>query len=252
MANVTRPVSVGILALGLLLAVGLGSTVAAPQGSADLQWVQERLKEHGFDPGRPNGERTARTKAALSAFQRSVGLPATGEADRATLDRLMAGRPASPSVGNLAAPLHGHGSAAGHDEGREVTPTVHAVPVGRVGAGGIGDQPMLGAGGVPRAAPSGTVSTQTAPGVPGAAGEAPEDGASGGALVVSEWVRDLVIGVIAAIFSGFAGLWWWSGRRPARPQSQRASTRAFERIEPGFAVDGRGRPEEGLRGERLR
>ena len=250
-----------VFGLALLAVQGAGPAVAGPQGSADLEWAQQRLKEQGFDPGRPNGELTPRTRAALSAYQRSVGLPATGEPDGATIARLMAGNGAGATVGNLAAPGHAHGPA-GHEA---VAPTPHAAPSGRVAAGGgTGDTPVYGGGtgagggAVPKAAPSGTVtaaSELSPPALPDGTPSPAATGASSLVLTVPAWLRDGVVGVIAAVIGGFALLWWWSGRRPARggpPLSVEAD--APMRIEPRFGPPGHGQGGGGgqLRAERFR
>jgi hypothetical protein len=233
------------------------SAGASAKGSADLQWAQQVLKERGFDAGRPNGEMTAKTRGALAAFQRSVGLPASGDLDAATVDRLIAGRPAGATVGVLGGAPHGQGGGAGVGTGpgsgsavSHATP--HAAPSGRVDAvGDGGGTPMLGTGGpVPKAAPSGAVSTVASPLLPGeaaangaahGAADAGADGAAGGdplQIVVPAWVRNAVIGVIVAILGGFGVLWWLGGRRPGRrPLSQ---SRVAGRHEPSFESGGGG------------
>jgi hypothetical protein len=52
--------------------------------------AQAYLAYHGLDPGPADGVVGARTRAALQTFQHKVGLPASGEIDDATLERLMA------------------------------------------------------------------------------------------------------------------------------------------------------------------
>jgi hypothetical protein len=267
-----------VVGLGLELGLamppvpGLGSAAAAPQGSADLEWAQQVLKEKGFDPGRANGEMTSRTRAALSAYQHSVGLPATGELDGATIARLMAGHASSSTMGNLAAPQHVHEPA-----GREAAPAPHAAPSGRVEAGGgTGDVPVFGSGGgssgggsggggavagggmVPRAASGGTVTAAPSLVPAPLAGEAPSEAAGTGpfALTVPEWVRDAVLGVMVAIVGGFGVLWWWSGRRPAgRREPLSVEADGPVRIEPRFDSADRGRgggSPRSLRAERFR
>jgi peptidoglycan hydrolase-like protein with peptidoglycan-binding domain len=53
-----------------------------------LQKVQERLQAEGLDPGPPTGAMTPQTEAALRRYQEKQGLPVTGAADAATLQRL--------------------------------------------------------------------------------------------------------------------------------------------------------------------
>ncbi len=50
--------------------------------------LQEALKALGFDPGKIDGRYGDWTKAAVAAYQQSIGLPATGIADRITLMNL--------------------------------------------------------------------------------------------------------------------------------------------------------------------
>ncbi|MBT9370261.1 peptidoglycan-binding protein [Rhizobium sp. CSW-27] len=52
------------------------------------QWLQSRLTAHGFACGAIDGVIGSATIAALKAFQKSRGLPETGRADTATVDRL--------------------------------------------------------------------------------------------------------------------------------------------------------------------
>ena len=87
-------------ALALLLCSGAG-VHAAPDPT--VEEIQQRLAERGFDPGRIDGTVGWRTRGALRRFQRSVGLPDTGQIDDATrkalgLKPLAAARPA-PEAG---------------------------------------------------------------------------------------------------------------------------------------------------------
>jgi hypothetical protein len=50
---------------------------AALRGSETIRFVQRRLSEMGFDPGEVDGRFGGRTAAAISAFERSRGLPET-------------------------------------------------------------------------------------------------------------------------------------------------------------------------------
>ena len=248
-----------------ILTVTLTGAALAARGSADLQWAQQVLKERGFDAGKPTGEMTAKTKAALAAFQRSAGLPATGTLDQATTDRLLAGHTgASAAVGNLAAGGSAavkHGADAGGRDhpARETTP--RAAPSGRVEAmaamGGVAAISSLGGtagaqGSTPRAAPSGAVTgAATEP----SAGQGRLGEVEGGdlALEAPGWVRSLVIAVIVAILGGFGGLWWWSGRsRTAFRGAPLCETGHRKRLEPRFdgEVGGGSRLDAGLRAYR--
>ena len=53
-----------------------------------VEAVQRALTERGFDPGKIDGAMGSRTRAALTAFQGSVGLPVTGKIDAATVAAL--------------------------------------------------------------------------------------------------------------------------------------------------------------------
>jgi membrane-bound lytic murein transglycosylase B len=61
---------------------------AAGMTKADRQELQERLTAAGFDTGGTDGVIGAKTKAAISAYQASEGLPVTGEPTLELLRRL--------------------------------------------------------------------------------------------------------------------------------------------------------------------
>jgi peptidoglycan hydrolase-like protein with peptidoglycan-binding domain len=56
--------------------------------------LQERLKALGFDPGFIDGIPGPQTAGAIRRFELSASLPAQGNIDRATLQRLRDARPA--------------------------------------------------------------------------------------------------------------------------------------------------------------
>jgi putative peptidoglycan binding protein len=58
----------------------------------DVRAAQEALKAKGFDPGEIDGRMGPHTQAAISEFQRSVGIRETGRFDQATLSQLGVGR----------------------------------------------------------------------------------------------------------------------------------------------------------------
>lgn len=63
---------------------------------AMVQDVQMALRDAGFDPGPIDGIMGPKTRAALSEFQQSQGLPATGKLDARTREELLAAhRPGS-------------------------------------------------------------------------------------------------------------------------------------------------------------
>ncbi|MGQ9368994.1 peptidoglycan-binding domain-containing protein [Azospirillum sp. ST 5-10] len=234
-------VAAGLLATVWLVAAPVGPAGAQQPTAADIQWAQSILKDKGFKLGRPNGQMTPETRAALSAYQKSVGLPATGQLDQATVDKMMAGRAAkTPStVGNLAAQKPGGGGPgqASRTPEREVTPRA-ATRVGDVEATGGDGEVLLGpvvrspgTGGaqdaVPRAAPSAGVTAATTAGreVPANALSTGDDG-----FVPANWMRYAVMALLAATVGALGVGWWRSGR--AKPIAA-APARAM-RAEPGF------------------
>ena len=66
---------------------GIGATNAAVGGSdrvdytAMVRKAQTQLNQLGFDTGTPDGEMGPRTRSAVKAFQRSLGLKETGVID---------------------------------------------------------------------------------------------------------------------------------------------------------------------------
>ncbi|MBP2292593.1 peptidoglycan-binding domain-containing protein [Azospirillum rugosum] len=116
----------------------LGVAPALAQSAADIQWAQTILKEKGYDiGGRANGTMHPQTKAALSKYQAAHGLPATGQLDKATIDKMMGERQnkAAPTVGNLAQQKIGGGGPgqAPREPQREVVP--RAAPTQRIDSG---------------------------------------------------------------------------------------------------------------------
>ena len=74
-----------LVLLALLLCLGT-DVHAAPDPI--IEAIQRTLVERGYDPGAIDGAMGWRTRGALRQFQRSVGLPATGRTDDATLAAL--------------------------------------------------------------------------------------------------------------------------------------------------------------------
>jgi Putative peptidoglycan binding domain len=67
-----------------------GQTAGHP---GDIRQAQERLKDAGFNPGPADGQLGAQTKEALREYQKSHGLPQTGQLDEPTRELLMAQKP---------------------------------------------------------------------------------------------------------------------------------------------------------------
>jgi len=259
------------LAVCLALAGGAGGEAAA-KGSADVQWAQQVLKDKGFDVGKPNGEMTPKTRAALSSFQRISGLMVTGDLDAATTAKLLAGRPEPAGGGMLGVPPPSQARQPARDA---APPKPHAAPAARIEAlGGPGGEAVISSAGggvsggsvsasggapAPKAAPSGAVSALATGALPGQAPMAVKDnGDTEGpvAIAAAGWVRDLVVGVIVAILGGFAVLWWLSGRKPAHRHPVRGAGRGRdhhggERREPSFAPPASSRGDRELRVRRL-
>ena len=88
-----------IFALALLLAPGVASAQKRPAQSVDAQQmlaVQVALDRAGFSPGEIDGRGGPKTRLALSAFQKSANLRASGVVSEETLAALRA--PAEPIV----------------------------------------------------------------------------------------------------------------------------------------------------------
>lgn len=136
------------------LIMGMPAPARAEASVADIQWAQTILKEKGFNiGGRAKGQMTPETRSALSAYQKSVGLPATGNLDQATIARMMGEREkkASPTMGSLSKSQVGQ---TRHE--KEVTP--RAAPTGRVESGSESVGGMAQFGGAPVSSSSSSAS----------------------------------------------------------------------------------------------
>lgn len=262
------------LAAGLFSAGALTSPApAAAQASpADVHWAQDTLKSKGYDlGGRPSAKWTDGSRKALTAFQRAQGLPATGQLDAATMEKLGSVRQAPSSMGVLGAPSSPGSVGSGGTAKREAPPQPKAVPTTRVGAEGgeagviggvtLGQAPAVHPGaassgasypGQPQAVPVPRVDAQDSS--PTAAPRAQVfggDGAPAGGALGSEqgfhaanWMRYGVGGLLAATLAAMGWGWWRSGRRRAAAagglmfeaddDDDRASARM--RVEPSFGA----------------
>ena len=116
-AGPERPRWDALPALALLTLLSCwGPTVDAAYDPT-VEAVQEALTERGFDPGVIDGAMGSRTRKALREFQRSVGLPSTGEIDAATIAALGLGPPDSGATPPAAAspPAPAAGSSTAHE-----------------------------------------------------------------------------------------------------------------------------------------
>ena len=71
-----------------------GDTIRTGDTGAEVRRLQQVLSDAGFDPGPVDGVFGRSTAAAVSAFQRGVGLPASGVVDVTTAASF---RPTRPS-----------------------------------------------------------------------------------------------------------------------------------------------------------
>ena len=75
-------------ALAFLVFLGGSGAAAHAAPEPTIEAIQRALVERGFEPGKIDGAMGSRTRDALRAFQRSIGLPDTGRTDDATLAAL--------------------------------------------------------------------------------------------------------------------------------------------------------------------
>src|SRR5262245_15022910 len=78
--------------------------------------VQEKLRELGFDAGPVNGDFAAKTQAALTQFQLSRAIPASGQLDDETLAELGVAREAQQSTADASSPSAGPSSGSSTDQ----------------------------------------------------------------------------------------------------------------------------------------
>ena len=64
------------------------ASATAVDNTALIREAQDKLNYLGFDTGTPDGQMGPRTRSAIRAFQRSLGLPETGQVDRRLMDEL--------------------------------------------------------------------------------------------------------------------------------------------------------------------
>ena len=133
--------SSALVLLALLACAGV--TVHAQSGplTSDplVEAVQRKLAERGYDPGTIDGLMGWRTRDAIRKFQRSAGLPDTGEIDDAALAALGLEPPGSASVeaeGGIPraepAPVPGPGTSKAE--------TSNATPATEAGAAALGTE----------------------------------------------------------------------------------------------------------------
>ncbi|MEP3429285.1 MAG: peptidoglycan-binding protein [Roseibium sp.] len=64
------------------------ASIKVPDNSAMIRDAQDKLNYLGFDTGTPDGEMGPRTRSAIRAFQRSLGLSETGQVDPKLMEEL--------------------------------------------------------------------------------------------------------------------------------------------------------------------
>lgn len=268
----------GVLVAALLLLTALpipSHAEVMDRNGAATQWAQMILKEQGFYQGRPTSKLDDQTVAGLRQYQKKYGLPVTGKLDDATADHMRDHRPVDKTVANLADPQsRAHlaqpilpereaqpkaamGSASvqqsGAEQGSAVLGFSHPGAGVNTGAG-------ANAGAAPAApAISGPVAgkiqaddgeaapSQDAPqAAQRAAVEMPAADMNGGQgdgfnpAAAPDWVRAALLGALAVLLLVMAGVWWWSGRPPARTVQAPTPVRAPRdgiRREPSLGDD---------------
>ena len=106
-------------ALALLMLLSCWGPAVDAAYDPMVEAVQEALTERGFEPGKIDGAMGSRTRNALREFQRSVGLPSSGEIDTATIAALGLEPPGSgetpPAGASPPTPAPGSGTALDPD-----------------------------------------------------------------------------------------------------------------------------------------
>jgi peptidoglycan hydrolase-like protein with peptidoglycan-binding domain len=78
-----------------------GGAAEAPVTEVVILEIQQKLDDQGFDVGKPTGKIDAKTEQGLRDFQKSKGLPQTGQPDKQTQAALgvngSSGKGGSPS-----------------------------------------------------------------------------------------------------------------------------------------------------------
>lgn len=119
-----RRISACVLVALFCLALAWPVEAPAQSASRDIEAVQRRLVELGYDSGAADGLFGPRTRAAFQAFQRDRGLPATGRPAGATLLVLFTDQP-SATPADTSTPLAGDSP----HEGLVVEPAVAVRPM---------------------------------------------------------------------------------------------------------------------------
>jgi peptidoglycan hydrolase-like protein with peptidoglycan-binding domain len=110
----------------------MGQEMSAGQ----IRMAQQQLKEAGFDPGPIDGQLGQKTAQAIREYQRSNGLPATGQLDEPTKELLMTQK-TEPSPSRMEpSPGSGSGSSRPGESMPGSRSPSGASPGGSIGSGG--------------------------------------------------------------------------------------------------------------------
>jgi peptidoglycan hydrolase-like protein with peptidoglycan-binding domain len=110
----------------------MGQEMSAEQ----IRMAQQQLKEAGFDPGPIDGQLGQKTAQAIREYQKSNGLPATGQLDEPTKELLMTQR-TEPSPSRMEpSPGSGPGSSRPGESMPGSRSPSGASPGGSIGSGG--------------------------------------------------------------------------------------------------------------------
>jgi peptidoglycan hydrolase-like protein with peptidoglycan-binding domain len=97
-------------ASGMHMERGGHQQMGQEMNAEQIRMAQQHLKEAGFDPGPIDGQFGQKTAQAVREYQRSNGLPATGQLDEPTKDLLLTQR-TEPSPSRME-PSPGFGSGS--------------------------------------------------------------------------------------------------------------------------------------------
>jgi len=124
-----------------LLMAGMLGLILTPRASAgdhdNIRKVQETLRDKGYDPGPIDGVMGSQTRAAISQYQKSEGLPITGHLDGATAGKLGVGQESEGGDFKTAGKDVGRGGEGVGHEMKEGKPIAAGKDLGEgVGKGG--------------------------------------------------------------------------------------------------------------------
>ncbi|GEM_PF-2066330 len=156
------------------------SSAGMAASSAEIQKLQQALKDRGQDPGTVNGVMTPQTQQALRSFQKQQGLNATGTLDAQSRTALGLGLGAgdAPATGGTGA-SNATGTGLGTPIDPTLTPGQEAVP-GSTSRGTSAPRPSTGLGTQPPSTLPGGTTGSNLPG--GTTGSTLPGGSTGSTL----------------------------------------------------------------------